>query len=100
MHFSLLFMSASLATAVIAAPVAEESTQFKRAPAPSKNIVITLALDADVDLTKREASNDVAKISIDADGTVHVGKRAAAPHQNDGIDVDVDLGGNLDVDLL
>lgn len=83
MHFALLFMSASLATAVPAAPVAEESTQFKRAPAPSKNVVITVALDANVALKQRDAApNDLMSVTV-ADGSVKISKR----DDDDGITV-------------
>ena len=85
MQLSLLFMSASLATAVLAAPVAEESTKIKRAAAPSKKLVITIGLDANVGLKKRDAApNDLMSVTV-ADGSVKISKR----DDDDGITVAV-----------
>ncbi|KAJ5439105.1 uncharacterized protein N7458_010103 [Penicillium daleae] len=117
MYFSLIVMSASLAAAVLAVPVAEENTQVKRAPVPAKEILIKVVADADVGLkkrdtapnepteddinvnlgagvgvTKRDASpEDLVSISVGADRSVHIGKRMAAAPVDDGV-IGVGLG--------
>ena len=87
MHFSLMVMSGSLATAVLAAPIAEES---KRTPAPADDLLIKVKA-GDI-VKKRDASpEDLDLISVRADGSVHIGRRS----DHDNIKVKVGVNGGL-----
>lgn len=87
MHFPLMVMSASLATAVLANPIVEES---KRTPVPANDLLIKVKA-GDI-VKKRDASfEDVDLISVGADGSVHIGRRS----DDDNIKAKIGVNGAL-----
>ena len=88
MHFPLMVMSPSLATAILATPIAEEST---RTPAPADDLLIKVKV-GDI-VKKRDASpEDLDLISVGADRSVHNSRRS----DDDNIKVKIGVNGPLE----
>ncbi len=87
MHFFLIVMSASLATAVLATPIAEER---KRTPAPADDLLIKVKVGGIV--KNHDASpEDLDLIRVGADGSVRIGRRS----DDDNIKVKIGVNGAL-----